>query len=153
AVAAHTADPALAACRDLPGLLDALVWRVGDDGHLAIVAFLDPDRGSGQGAQVGRLAGVMAARTSRPVTVSWGRRLPAIGNDRREKGVYLMLTGNVRCDVPVAGRRRRLGSAQPARALAAARAARRSGRPVVRLHLHDRRSGLARLLDIARGGA
>ncbi|GAA4067470.1 MULTISPECIES: glucose-6-phosphate isomerase [Actinomadura] len=153
AVAAHTADPALAACGDLSALLDALTWRVTDDGHLAIVAFLDPDRRQGQGAQVRRLAGLMAARTSRPVTVTWGRRLPATGNDRREKGVYLMLTGNVVHDVPVAGRHRRLGAAQPARALAAARAARHGGRPVVRLHLHDRRSGLARLLELARGGA
>lgn len=153
AVAAHTADPDLAACADLPALLDALAWRVTDDGHLAIVAFLDPDRRHGQGAQVRRLAGLLAARTSRPVTVTWGRRLPATGNDRRERGVYLMLTGNAARDVPVAGRPRGLGAAQSARALAAARAAHRGGRPVVRLHLQDRRSGLARLLELARGGA
>ncbi|GLZ13874.1 glucose-6-phosphate isomerase [Actinomadura sp. NBRC 104425] len=153
AVAAHTADPDLAACADLPALLDALAWRVADDGHLAIVAFCDPDPRRGQGAQVRRLAGLLAARTSRPVTVTWGRRLPATGNDRRERGVYLMLTGNAARDVPVAGRHRGLGAAQSARASAVARAARRGGRPVVRLHLQDRRSGLARLLELARGGA
>jgi glucose-6-phosphate isomerase len=86
------------------------------------------------------------------VTISWGARYPAIGNDHREKGVYLMMTGNVVHDVPVPGRHQRLGPLQVSRALGEARGATRAGRPVVRLHLQDRWAGLARLLESARGG-
>ncbi|MFB4318669.1 hypothetical protein [Actinomadura sp. 21ATH] len=152
AVEVHTADPAFAAAADLAALLDAVVRRAASDGHLAIVAHLDPDPERGQGAQVRRLAAVLAARCARPVTISWGHRYPAIGNDHREKGVYLVVTGNVVHDVPVPGRHQRLGPLQVARALGEARAAARGGRPVVRLHLQDRWAGLARLLDSARGG-
>ncbi|MEW2358620.1 glucose-6-phosphate isomerase [Spirillospora sp. NPDC029432] len=152
AVEVHTADPAFAAAADLAGLLDAVVRRAASDGHLAIVAHLDPDPERGQGAQVRRLAAVLAARCARPVTISWGHRYPAIGNDHREKGVYLVVTGNVVHDVPVPGRHQRLGPLQVARALGEARAAARGGRPVVRLHLRDRWAGLARLLESARGG-
>ncbi|GAA2452536.1 hypothetical protein GCM10010191_83600 [Actinomadura vinacea] len=152
AVEVHTSDPALAAAADLSGLLEAVVRRAAADGHLAIVAHLDPDLPRGQGSQVRRLAALLAARCARPVTISWGQRYPAIGNDHQEKGVYLMMTGNVVHDVPVPGRHRRLGLLQEARALGEARAAaREGGRPVVRLHLQDRRAGLARLLESARG--
>jgi glucose-6-phosphate isomerase len=153
AVEVHTSDPAFSAAADLAGVLEAVVRRATADGHLAIVAHLDPDPARGQGAQVRRLAAVLAARCARPVTISWGRRYPAIGNDHQEKGVYLMMTGNVVHDVPVPGRHQRLGPLQTARALGEARAAREGGRPVVRLHLRDRWTGLARLLEAARGGA
>ncbi|MFF5259498.1 hypothetical protein ACFY4C_11185 [Actinomadura viridis] len=154
AVEVHTSDPGFAAAPDLPALLEAVVRRAATEGHLAIVAHLDPDPGSGQGALVGRLAAVLAARCARPVTVDWGRRRPATGNDRREKGVYLMMTGNADQDVPIEGRYHWLSLLQVARALGEVRAAvREGGRPVVRLHLRDRRAGLARLLESARGGA
>ncbi|MFG2001220.1 glucose-6-phosphate isomerase [Spirillospora sp. NPDC048911] len=153
AVEVHTHDPVLGRATDLTGLFDALAERVGADGHLAIVAHLDPDRARGQGTQVRRLGALLAARCARPVTISWGSRYPAIGNDRRERGVYLVLTGNVVHDVPVPGRHYRLSRLQLARALAEARAARTGGRPVVRLHLQNRWAGLARLLESARGEA
>ncbi|WP_242893496.1 glucose-6-phosphate isomerase [Actinomadura litoris] len=153
AVEAHTADPALGEARGLAPLLDALAARVGPDEHLALVAYLDADAGDGQGARVRRLAALLAARCARPVTVSWGFRYPAFGNDLQEKGVYLMVTGGVDRDVPVPDRHHRLGMLQLAQALGDARAARGNGRPVVRLHLQNRWAGFARLLDRARGGA
>ncbi|WP_329520439.1 hypothetical protein [Spirillospora sp. NBC_01491] len=153
AIEAYARDPAFAGAATLPALLEALVGRAGADGHLAIVAHLDPDESRGQGAQVRRLAGLLAARCARPVTISWGCRYPAFGNDHQEKGVYLMLTGNVVRDVPVPDRRHGLGALQSAQARSDARAARGGGRPVLRLHLQNRWSGLARLLDAARGGA
>jgi glucose-6-phosphate isomerase len=153
AVEVHTGDPALARATDLSGVLAAVADKAAADGHLAIVAYLDPDRSRGQGAQVRRLAALLAARCARPVTINWGCRYPAIGNDRRERGVYLMLTGNVVHDVPVPDRHYRLSRLQIAQALGEARAARTGGRPVVRLHLQNRRAGLARLLESARGEA
>ncbi|MFC9976462.1 hypothetical protein ACFVH6_36755 [Spirillospora sp. NPDC127200] len=152
-VEVHTADPALAAASDLAGLLAAVADRVAGNEHLAVAAFLDPDEVRGEGAQVRRLAGLLAARCARPVTITWGCRYPAFGNDHQEKGVYLVVAGNADRDVPVPERRHGLDPVQRSRAVGAARAARAAGRPVVRLHLHDRRAGLARLLDSARGGA
>ncbi|WP_051712373.1 hypothetical protein [Spirillospora albida] len=152
AIEAYGTDPAFTAASGLEPLLDALAGRVGPDEHLAVLVYLDPDREHGDGARVRRLAAVLAARCARPVTVGWGHRDPAIGHDLRERGVYLVVTGNVVRDVPVPGRHHRLGMLQLARALGDARAARALGRPVARLHLQDRRAGLERLLDAARGG-
>ncbi|MGP4028526.1 hypothetical protein [Actinomadura sp. 3N407] len=150
AVEVHTTVPALAAATDLPRLLDALTVGIGADEHLAIVAYLDPDETRGQGTQIRRLAALLAARCGRPVTVGWGGRQPAGGNDQPDGGVFLLVTGNVVRDVPVPDRHHRLGMLQLARALADARDARAAGRPVVRLHLQNRWAGLARLLDSAR---
>ncbi|TDB89921.1 glucose-6-phosphate isomerase [Actinomadura sp. KC216] len=152
AVEAFTTVPELMAAPDLPALMGALAARIGAGEHLAIVAYLDPDEADGQGAQVRRLAALLAARSRRPVTVDWDAGHPAIWNDHRDGGVYLMVTGNVVRDVPVPGRHHRLGMLQLARALGDARDARAAGRPVVRLHLQDRRAGLARLLGSAREG-
>ncbi|WP_412517871.1 glucose-6-phosphate isomerase [Actinomadura madurae] len=152
AVEVHTTVPALAGASGLEELLDALARGVGAGGHLALVAYLDPgEAGGGQGAQVRRLAALLAARCGRPVTVGWGARPPAPGNDRPDPGVYLLVTGNVVRDVPVPGRHHRLGMLQLARALGDARDARAAGSPVVRLHLQNRWAGLTRLLDAARG--
>lgn len=151
AVEVHTTVPALTGASGLDELLDALARGVGAGGHLALVAYLDPDGTRGQGTQVRRLAALLAARCGRPVTVGWGARPPATGNDRPDAGVYLLVTGNVVRDVPVPGRHHRLGMLQLARALGDARDARAAGRPVVRLHLQNRWAGLTRLLDAARG--
>ncbi|MEU8309081.1 hypothetical protein AB0C84_36505 [Actinomadura sp. NPDC048955] len=151
AVEAHTTVPALAGTSGLAALLDALAGRVGPGEHLALVAYLDPDEARGQGAQVRRLAALLAARCGRPVRVDWGARPPASGNDHPDGCVYLLVTGNVVRDVPVPGRHHRLGMLQLARALGDARDARAAGRPVVRLHLQNRWAGLTRLLDAARG--
>lgn len=149
----HTADPAPAKARDLAGLFDTLIRDVPPGGHLAILAYLDPDEVTGQGRAVRRLTAALAARCARPVTVTWRSAGPAGRNDRREKGVYLMLTGNVMHDVPVPDLGHRLGRLQLAQATGEARALRERGRPVVRLHVHNRWAGLAQLLEAARGGA
>ncbi|QFG19988.1 glucose-6-phosphate isomerase [Actinomadura sp. WMMB 499] len=160
AVEVHTTVHPLAGATDLEGLLEGLATLVGPRERLALVAYLDPDGTLGEGAAVRRLAALLAARCERPVTVAWGARGPVpgavppddgTGNDQRDRGVYLLVTGNAVRDVPVPDRHHRLGMLQLARALGDARAVREDGRPVVRLHLQDRRAGLARLLDAARG--
>ncbi|MFD0900495.1 glucose-6-phosphate isomerase [Actinomadura sediminis] len=160
AVEVHTTVPSLAEAPDLARLLDGLASMVGPREHLAVVAYLDPDETRGQGTQVRRLAALLASRCDRPVTVAWGGRgpvpeeppgEPGTGNDQRDRGVYLLVTGNVVRDVPVPDRHHGLGMLQLARALGDARAVRADGRPVVRLHLENRWAGLARLLDAAKG--
>ncbi|RAY13902.1 glucose-6-phosphate isomerase [Actinomadura craniellae] len=153
AVQVRSRDPAFAATEDLPALFDALVAAVPPGGHLAIGAYLDPDTASGQGRSIHRLAAGLATRCGRPVPVTWHSCYPAFPDDRCDKGVYLMLTGEVMQDVPVPDRPHRLSGLRFAQATGAARVLGERGRPVVHLHMRDRRAGLARLLEAARGEA
>jgi glucose-6-phosphate isomerase len=138
---------------DLAGVLDALVEAVPPDGHLTVLAYLDPDRAHGQGDGVRRLAALIAARCTRPVRIDWRPLYPVFANDVTEKGVFLILTGNVRHDAAVPDKRYRLSGLQLTEALGAVRALGERGRPAVRLHLQNRHTGIAQLLKAARGGA
>jgi glucose-6-phosphate isomerase len=148
-------------------LLDRLLEAVPAGGHLAILAYLDPDPFLGQGRAVRRLAAALAARGGRPVTVAWdpdpprlepadwepaGRTdglVPAGGSGQ---GVYLVLTGNVLDDKPVLDEGDRLSRLQLAQAFTTIRALREHGRPVARMHLHHRWTGIAQLLEAAHQG-
>lgn len=151
----HADDPALAArlstASDLAAVFDVLADAVPLDGSMTILTYLDPDPVTGQRRDVQRLASILAARCGRPVTVTWRPCYPGFPNDRREKGVYLVLTGNVMQDVPVPDRGFRLGGLQLAQALGESRALDERGRPVVRLHLHNRWTGLSQLTTAAQG--
>jgi len=132
-------------------LLDHLLGAIPEHGHLAILSYLDPDPFLGQGRAVRRLAAALAARGGRPVTVSWD---PAglMSGDGAGQGVYLVLTGNVMDDKPVLDEGDRLSRLQLAQALTATRALRGRGRPVARVHLHHRWTGIAQLLEAAHQG-
>jgi glucose-6-phosphate isomerase len=131
--------------------LDLLLGALPRDGHLAILAYLDPDSFLGQGRAVRRLAAALAARGGRPVTVCWDPDTPP-GGTAEEKGVYLVLTGNVMDDKPVLDEGDRLSRLQLAQALQTTTTLRERGRPVARLHLHHRWTGIAQLLDAAHQG-
>ena len=137
-------------------LLDDLLAAIPAHGHLAILSYLDPDPFLGQGRAVRRLAAALAARAGRPVTVSWDPADLApgggIGAGRGQGGVYLVLTGNVMDDKPVLDEGDRLTRLQLAQALTTTRALRDRGRPVARVHLHHRWTGIAQLLDAAHQG-
>lgn len=139
--------------KDLNGVLDALIDTVPVDGYFSVMAYMDPDRVHGQGNGVRRLAALLAARCSRPVTINWRPLYPVPTDDVMENGVFLILTGNVPHDAAVPDMRCRLSGLQLAEALGAVRALTERGRPVVRLHLHDRWTGITHLLEAARGGA
>ncbi|HEX6471558.1 MAG TPA: hypothetical protein VF069_20825 [Streptosporangiaceae bacterium] len=148
-------------------LLDHLLEAIPAGGHLAILAYLDPDPFLGQGRAVRRLAAALAARGGRPVTVSWDPAPPPVEPADWEpagrpeglvpaggsgQGVYLVLTGNVLDDKPVLDEGDRLSRLQLAQALATIRALREQGRPVARMHLHHRWTGIGQLLDAAHQG-
>jgi glucose-6-phosphate isomerase len=137
--------------RDAAGVFDALLRAIPGDGHLAILAYLDEARFRGQGQAVRRLAAALAARSGRPVTVRWDPD-PPTRDMAVEKGVYLVLTGNVKDDEPVLDEGGRLSRLQLAYALSTIGALREQGRPVARLHLRDRWTGSVQLLDAAQGG-
>jgi glucose-6-phosphate isomerase len=123
------------------------IWSPPRGGYLAIMAYLDR---VGDGAAA-KLRDALAARTTHPVTFGWGPRLlHSTGQYHKggpRTGVFLQITGAVHVEVP--GQPFTLGRLQLAQALGDLGALRQRGRPIARLHLHDRASGLAQLLAAA----
>ncbi len=149
AVEVHADPDLLGDTTDLPGVFDALLWSPPPGGYLAIMAYLDR---VGDGAAA-KLRDALAARTTYPVTFGWGPRcLHSTGQYHKggpRNGVFLQITGAVRRDVEVPGQPFTLGRLQLAQALGDLGALRERDRPIVRLHLHDRVTGIAQLLAAA----
>jgi glucose-6-phosphate isomerase len=149
AVEVHADPELLRDVTDLPGVFDALLWSPPPGGYLAVMAYLDRVGDAG----AARLRDALAARTTHPVTFGWGPRfLHSTGQYHKggpRNGVFLQITGAVQRDVEVPGQPFTLGRLQLAQALGDLGALRERGRPVVRLHLHDRASGIAQLLAAA----
>ena len=87
------------------------------------------------------------------MTFGWGpRSLHSTGQYHKggpPSGVFLQVTGAVTEDVGVPGEPYTLGRLQLAQALGDLGALRRRGRPAIRLHLRERRAGIAQLLATA----
>ncbi len=149
AVEVHAEPELLRDATDLPGVFDALLWSPPPGGYLSIMAYLDRFGD----AAAARLRDALASRTTHPVTFGWGPRfLHSTGQYHKggpQNGVFLQITGAVQRDVDVPGQPFTLGRLQLAQALGDLGALRERGRPTVRLHLHDRTSGIAQLLAAA----
>ncbi|MFG2100308.1 glucose-6-phosphate isomerase [Micromonospora echinaurantiaca] len=132
---------------DLAGVLRWLVDGLGDDGYLAVMAYLDRFAD----ADAARLRPLLAGAAGRPVTFGWGPRfLHSTGQYHKggpQVGSYLQLTGAVTDDLPVPGKPYTFGELQAAQAAGDRQALAGRQRPVLRLHLTDRSAGLAQLLD------
>jgi glucose-6-phosphate isomerase len=148
-VEVHAEPDLLRDATDLPGVFDALLRSLPPGGYLAIMAFLDRMGDS----VTARLRDTLAGRTTHPVTFGWGPRfLHSTGQYHKggpPNGVFLQITGAVQRDVAVPGQPFTMGRLQLAQALGDLGALRQRGRPAVRLHLHDRTSGIAQLLAAA----
>jgi glucose-6-phosphate isomerase len=146
------ADPAtIAGATNLSGALDALLAAVGDRGYLAVMAYLDRFAD----ATAASIRDLLAARIPHPVTFGWGPRfLHSTGQFHKggpPVGVFLQITGVHHSDVEIPGRPFSFGRLQLAQALGDLQALQTRSRPVVRLHLTDRASGLATVLAAAQG--
>ncbi|MFG3579413.1 glucose-6-phosphate isomerase [Micromonospora chersina] len=134
---------------DLAGALRWLLDGLGDDGYLAVSAYLD----RWADAAVAGLRPLLARATPRPVTFGWGPRyLHSTGQYHKggpRAGSHLQVTGAVTDDLPVPGRPYTFGDLQAAQAAGDRRALADRGRPVLRLHLTERAAGVAQLLDAA----
>ncbi|PZF99632.1 glucose-6-phosphate isomerase [Micromonospora deserti] len=132
---------------DLAGVLRWLVDGLGDDGYLAVMAYLDRLAD----ADAARLRPLLAGATGRPVTFGWGPRfLHSTGQYHKggpQVGSYLQLTGAVDVDLPVPGRPYTFGELQAAQAAGDRQALAGRQRPLLRLHLTDRSAGIVQLLD------
>jgi len=150
AVEVHGDLTSLGSPTDLVGVLRGVVGAIGDDGYLAVMAYLDRHGDGAAGDVRPRLA---RAAQGRPVTFGWAPRfLHSTGQFHKggpQVGVFLQVTGAVSRDVDVPGRPFTFGRLQMAQALGDTRALEERARPVVRLHLTDRAAGVRQLLDAA----
>ncbi len=93
-----------------------------------------------------------AARLDRPVTFGWGPRfLHSTGQYHKggtPNGVFLQVTGTPVEDLSIKGRDFTFGSFIDSQAAGDAAVLRDHGRPVLRLHLHDVPTGLARIREL-----
>jgi glucose-6-phosphate isomerase len=132
------------------GALEVACGLIPDRGYLAVMAFLDRVAD----APVAQVREPLARRTHRAVTFGWGPRfLHSTGQYHKggpPNGVYLQITGAPTADLPVPGRPYTFGTLQLAQALGDASVLAARGRPVLRLHLHDRARGVERLVGAVR---
>jgi glucose-6-phosphate isomerase len=97
---------------------------------------------------------LLAGRLAHPVTFGWGPRfLHSTGQYHKggpQVGAFLQITGEATTDLDIPGRPYTFARLQRAQALGDLGALAQRGRPVLRLHLQDRATGLPALLDAAR---
>jgi glucose-6-phosphate isomerase len=119
-----------------------------DSGYLAIQVYLDRLAY----ADFAEVREVAAARLGRPVTFGWGPRfLHSTGQYHKggtPNGVFLQVTGAADEDLPIKGRDFTFGSFIDSQAAGDAAVLRDHGRPVLRLHLHDVKAGLATIREL-----
>ncbi|HEY1177582.1 MAG TPA: glucose-6-phosphate isomerase [Phytomonospora sp.] len=130
----------------LVSALRGLVGSIGDEGYLAVMAYLDR---VGDAPAEG-LRDLLAAATTAPVTFGWGPRfLHSTGQFHkggRLTGAFLQITGAVRDDLDVPGRPYSFGELQAAQAAGDRQALNKRSRPLLRLHLTDRAAGIAQIV-------
>jgi glucose-6-phosphate isomerase len=141
-------DDLLAGIDTLPAAVDAVLDRLGDDGYVAVMAYLDP----GQAADLTAVRESLAERCRRPVTFGWGPRfLHSTGQYHKggpPQGVFVQVTGSFTEDVEIPDRPFTFGTLISAQAAGDAGVIAERGRPVLRLHLTDVASGVQQLLSL-----
>ncbi|MBA2715843.1 MAG: glucose-6-phosphate isomerase [Propionibacteriales bacterium] len=144
--------------RGSPGLLDdvdtaagaveALLRELGEDGYLAVMAYLDSERD----ASLHEVREALARRTGRPVTFGWGPRfLHSTGQYHKggpAQGVFLQITSTEPDDVDIPDQPFTFGSLITAQAAGDATVLTEHGRPVLRLHVQDPTVGVAAVQEL-----
>ncbi|WP_120005192.1 glucose-6-phosphate isomerase [Nesterenkonia muleiensis] len=129
----------------------ALVDRVPGNGYLAVMAYLDRTTE----ARLEELRPQLAALSGRPVTFGWGPRfLHSTGQFHKggpAVGVFLQLTTAADADLEVPDRPFSLNQLIEAQANGDAQVLADHGRPVLQLHLSDRRAGIDQVLEAVAG--
>jgi glucose-6-phosphate isomerase len=152
AVEGRATDGLLSAGTDsIAAAVEALLSQLDPDaGYLAVMAYLD----RGSDARLAEVRVPLAERTGRPTTFGWGPRfLHSTGQYHKGgpgTGVYLQVTGEAAEDLSVPGRDYTFGEFLSAQAAGDAQVLAEHGRPVLRLHLLDRKGGLDQLLRALR---
>mgnify|MGYP000061775658 FL=1 len=131
----------------LEDALRALADRADEYGYFAIQAYLD--RTGDARAELIRQAA--ALRTGLQTTFGFGPRyLHSTGQYHKgghPNGVFLQITADARADLLIPGREFTFGQLQRAQAAGDAQVLLSRGRPLLRLHLRERASGIERILE------
>jgi glucose-6-phosphate isomerase len=135
---------------DLHAAVDSLLAQLGDDGYIAIQAYVDRVAHP----QVAELRDVLAARAKRPVTFGWGPRfLHSTGQFHKGGpaiGVFLQITERAATDLEIPDRPFTFGQLIESQAAGDASVLADHGRPVLTLTLTDAASGIAVLAGALR---
>jgi glucose-6-phosphate isomerase len=127
----------------LADAVGALISRLGADGYLAVMAYVDAARD----ASLHGVRATLAERTGRPVTFGWGPRfLHSTGQYHKggpPQGVFLQITCDEPTDVEIPDRPFTFGTLIQAQAAGDAKVLADHDRPVLRLHITDLETGLA----------
>lgn len=130
--------------------LTQVIDTVGDDGYIAIMAYLDRK----EEEELAQLRRIVAEKSSRPVTFGWGPRfLHSTGQFHKggqQNGVFLQITGEPTSDISIPGKDFTFKTLIAAQALGDGQALASRGYTVVRLHLRNREDGVAEILSAAR---
>jgi glucose-6-phosphate isomerase len=134
---------------DLEGAVAALFAQVPATGYVAVMAYLNR---VGEDAALETVRQQIALQVERPTTFGWGPRfLHSTGQFHKggpPVGVFLQITGDPAQDLDVPDRPYTFGRLIAAQAAGDANVLAEHDRPVLRLHLTDRRAGVARLLKV-----
>lgn len=132
----------------LSAAVEDLLARLGDDGYVAVMAYLDSSRDS-------TLAAVrpgLSRRTGRPVTFGWGPRfLHSTGQYHKggpAQGVFLQITCEETRDIDIPERPFSFATLIAAQAAGDATVLADHGLPVLRLHLLEPESGVQALQEL-----
>lgn len=119
-------------------------------GYIAILAYLDRR----DDIALMELRKVLAEKSGKPVTFGWGPRFQhSTGQFHKAgqpNGSFLIITGAVDKDFPIAGREFSFQTLVMAQALGEFRALSARKYPVSRLHLHNRAHGIAEIIAAAK---
>ena len=146
-------DGAVEIFAQAPNVQDALtqvIDAVADDGYIAIMAYLDRH----DDKELVQLRRIIAEKSSRPVTFGWGPRfLHSTGQFHKggqQNGVFLQITGEPISEIEIPGKEFTFRTLIAAQALGDGQALASRGLTVIRLHLRNRRDGIAEILSAAR---
>nr|WP_281352214.1 hypothetical protein [Phytoactinopolyspora alkaliphila] len=133
----------------LEGAVQSLLSQLDNGGYLAVMAYLDRE---GEDSGLAQVRVPLSRRTGRPTTFGWGPRfLHSTGQYHKggpAQGVFLQVTGAVSEDLDIPDRPFTFGRLIAAQAAGDAQVLADHGRPVLRLHLTDRVSGIQRLREV-----
>lgn len=141
-VEVRAAGTFLGEASDLGAAVDALLAQLGDDGYVAIQAYVD----RAAHPLLAELRDIVAARAKRPVTFGWGPRfLHSTGQFHKggpAVGVFLQITQTAAEDLEIPGRPFTFGQLIQYQAAGDASVLAEHGRPVLTLTLTDPGSGI-----------
>ncbi|WP_026543275.1 hypothetical protein [Paenarthrobacter nicotinovorans] len=128
--------------------IQALLGQLGCDGYLSVQAYLNRI----SHAPLEGIRDELAAASGRPVTFGWGPRfLHSTGQFHKGGpaiGTFLQITATASRDIEIPERPFTFGELITAQASGDALVLEDHGRPVLRLHLTDRATGVTQLRDI-----